>query len=83
MNHIYKKLMQQHGGSIPFRVLGGAQSKITKKTTKRKSKRDKHKRVKHKKTTKKLQTNKYSVGTIIRQGNKLVKLSTSRKWIKI
>ena len=80
MNPIYKKLMQQHGGSIPFRVLGGAQRKITKKTTKRKSK---HKRVKHKKTTKKLQTNKYSVGTIIRQGNKLVKLSTSRKWIKI
>ena len=79
--------MIQHGGSIPFHVLGGAQSKIINKTTKRKSKRkrkgNKRKRKSNKKTSKKLPTNKYSVGTIIRQGNGLVKLSTSKQWIKI
>lgn len=68
---MYKKLMKQHGGSIPFHILGGV--KETK--TKRKSRTKKKKRRK--------QRPQYKVGTIIRQGNKLMRLDRSNKWIHV
>jgi len=84
MKPIYKKLMEQHGGSIPFDVLGGAQEKISNKKKKTARRRNPKKRAKTKRRTKpKLNPNKYSVGTIIRTTDNLVRLSPSKQWIKI
>ena len=84
MNPIYKKLMEQHGGSIPFEILGGAQEKILNKKGKTVRRRKPRKREKTKRRTKpKLNPNKYSVGTIIRTTDKLMRLSPSKQWIKI
>ena len=88
MKPIYKKLMEQHGGSIPFEILGGVQEKISnkKKTVRRgkpKKPRKPKKREKTKRRTKpKLNPNKYSVGTIIRTTDNLVRLSPNKQWIK-
>ena len=78
MNPIYKKLMEQHGGSIPFHVLGGV--KKSNKTIKRNKKPNKHKT---KRRSKKLNTQKYSAGTIIRHKGQLMKLSPTKQWIII
>ena len=91
MNLIYKKLMEQHGGSIPFTILGGVQEKINKKITRKHSKRKNSKRKHSKrkysknKTKKKikLNPNNYSVGTIIRINNNLVKLTKNKNWKNI
>jgi len=84
MNPIYKKLMEQHGGSIPFEILGGAQEKILNKKGKTVRRRNLRKREKTKRRTKpKLNPNKYSVGTIIRTNDKLMRLSPNKQWIKI
>ena len=85
MNPNYKKLMKQHGGSIPFHILGGVkQKKTTRRPIKRRSrpkkrKNDKTKRGGHKT----LNTDQYSPETIIRKKGQLWKLSQSRKWVKI
>lgn len=75
MNEYYKKLMEQHGGYIPFSVLGDY----------KKNKRTK--RVKKQKRTKRMikftNTTKYAPGTILRKNNRLYKLNSLKKWIKI
>ena len=55
MNPIYRKLMEQHGGSIPFEILGGVQTKLRKKgkKTRRRSSRV-HKRRGRKRSERKL-----------------------------
>ena len=83
MKDIYKKLMEQHGGSIPFTILGGVKQN---KTIKRKNSKRRHKSKRRKKTKRssfKLNTDKYSPGTIIRKNGQLWKLTQSRKWTKI
>jgi len=81
MKDIYKKLMKQHGGSIPFTVLGGVKQK---KTIRRKnSKKSKRRRKGMNRRSLKLTTDKYSIGTIIRKQGSLWRLSHSRKWVKI
>ena len=77
--------MVQHGGSIPFHILGGVKDK---KTTRRKrgnkvTKRRVPKRKLRKKTTKKLSTHMYSPGTIIRKNGQLLTLTSSKQWTKI
>ena len=44
--------MEQHGGSIPFEILGGAQEKILNKKRKTVRRRNLRKREKTKRTTK-------------------------------
>tara|TARA_Y100000389_G_C16988624_1_gene283787 strand:- start:18 stop:302 length:285 start_codon:yes stop_codon:yes gene_type:complete len=93
MNLIYKKLMEQHGGSIPFTILGGVKEKLDKTKTIRQRKK-KYKKLhtkrqhtkKYKNKTKKrikLNPNNYSVGTIIRINGSLVKLTKNKNWKNI
>jgi len=81
MKDIYKKLMEQHGGSIPFTILGGAKKKKTRR--RRKPSRKTKKRKKATRGSLILDVYKYSPGTIIRKKGQLWKLTRSKKWIKI
>ena len=89
MNPIYKNLMEQHGGSIPFTLLGGVQKDIDnkKKTVRRRyksSKRNSRRRSKTKQRRQnRLNPKNYSVGTIIRSNGQLVRLSPSKQWLPI
>ena len=89
----YKKMMAQHGGYIPFSVLGGSSKSSSSKRTSRvrkntgKKKTDRMKtgkkktgKMKTEKKTSRLNTTKYAVGTIIRKNNQLVMLSNQRQW---
>lgn len=83
MNGNYKKMMAQHGGYIPFSVLGGSSKSSSSKRTSRVRKntgKKKTDRMKTEKKTSRLNTNKYAVGTIIRKNNQLVMLSNQRQW---
>lgn len=88
MNGNYKKMMAQHGGYIPFSVLGGSsksnssKSSSSKRTSRVRKNTGKKKtdRMKTEKKTSRLNTNKYAVGTIIRKNNQLVMLSNQRQW---
>lgn len=89
MNPIYKKLMEQHGGSIPFTLLGGVQKDLDnkKKTVRRRYKSLKRNSRRRSKTRQRRQNRlnpkNYSVGTIIRSNGKLMRLSPSKKWLSI
>ena len=84
MKPIYRKLMEQHGGSIPFHILGGVQEKLSKKKTVRRVVRPRRRKEKTKRRTRqRLNTANYSVGTIIRQGKSLMKLNKSKQWLPI
>ena len=93
MNGNYKRMMAQHGGYIPFSVLGGSskgnasksnssKSRSSKKTSRvRKNTGKKNTgRMKTAKKISQLNTNKYAIGTIIRKNNQLVMLSNQRQW---
>ena len=89
MNPIYKKLMEQHGGSIPFTLLGGVQKDLDnkKKTVRRRYKSLKRNSRRRSKTRQRRQNRlnpkNYSVGTIIRSNGKLMRLSPSKQWLII
>ena len=72
--------MVQHGGYIPFSVLGGdgLSSSIKKKTVKRGSSRKKNKF--KTKSKSQLSTSTYAIGTILRKNNQLLLLTNQRKW---
>jgi len=80
MKDIYKKLMKQHGGSIPFTVLGGVKQK---KKTVRKPKKKRRRRAKTTRIGHIVNSNKYSPGTLIRRKGTLWTLTKSKKWIPI
>jgi hypothetical protein len=88
MNGNYKKMMAQHGGYIPFSVLGGSSksisskrtSRVRKNTGKKNTGKKKTGKMKTEKKTSRLNTTKYAVGTIIRKNNQLVMLSKQRQW---
>lgn len=86
MNDNYKKMMAQHGGYIPFSVLGSQNnsskrtSRIRKKTGRIKTGIMKTGKMKTNKKTTRLNTTKYAIGTIIRKNNQLVMLSKQRQW---
>ena len=83
MNPIYKKLMEQHGGSIPFTILGGVQKEMNKrKKTVRRRKQSSRRRSKTKQRNR-LNPKNYSVGTIIRSNGQLMKLSPNKQWLII
>ena len=83
MNPIYKKLMEQHGGSIPFTLLGGVQKEVNKKNkTVRRRKQSSRRRSKTKQRNR-LNPKNYSVGTIIRSNGQLMKLSPNKQWLII
>ena len=81
MNHHYKRLMKQHGGYIPFSALSQIKSRNSKRTQKRSQSR--------RRTIRKSRlpsTTRYAVGTILRKGNnlyKVSKLNQLKRWIKI
>ena len=80
MKVIYKKLMEQNGGSIPFTLLGGVHHKNKNKTIRR---ANRQKISKTRRRQKPLSTKGYSVGTIIRHKGQLMKLNSSRKWTNV
>ena len=74
--------MEQHGGYIPFHILGGVQEKIRtnrlqtrvrKRIPKKTKRRSKHR----------LNPLKYAAGTIIRDNGHLMKLGINKQWTKI
>ena len=96
MKDIYRKLMEQHGGSIPFTILGGVHHERSKGSNKKSSnkkssnkKKSTSKTLRRKKVSKTrrrlkpLSSKGYSVGTIIRHKGHLMKLNSSRKWTKV
>jgi len=88
MKEIYRQLMEQHGGSIPFTILGGAHHKEHKKKTIRRRKQEKKKKKKRRisqtrRKEKALSSKGYSEGTIIRHKGQLMKLNSSKKWIQV
>jgi|TARA_B110000467_G_C17979819_1_gene294695 hypothetical protein len=83
MNEHYKKLMAQHGGYIPFTVLGGKyHKKPSKKRTKRPTKNNK-KTVRNKGPSFVRDAGKYTAGTIIRNNGTLYQLNSNKSWNKI
>ena len=85
MNPIYKKLMEQHGGSIPFEILGGFQKELEKrKKTVRRRQHSSRRRSKTKQRRRnRLNPQNYSAGTIIRSNGNLMKLSPNKQWLII
>ena len=85
MKDIYRRLMIQHGGEIPFSILGGVHKKKVKKKTERKPRRRRSSRPKTRTTKKTSLPNptKLSSGTIIRNKGHLWILNKSKKWAKI
>jgi len=85
MKQIYRELMEQHGGSIPFHILGGVQTELRKrkKTVRRVVRAKRRKEKTKRRTRKRLNPANYSVGTIIRQGKSLMKLNKSKQWLPI
>ena len=84
MKAIYRQLMEQHGGSIPFTILGGAHHKEHKKKTIRRRKKGKKRRISQTRRKEKALSSKgYSEGTIIRHKGQLMKLNSSKKWIRV
>jgi hypothetical protein len=83
--------MEQHGGSIPFTILGGVHHERSKGSNKKSSSKKKgsSKTLRRKKVSKTrrrlkpLSSKGYSVGTIIRHKGHLMKLNSSRKWTKV
>lgn len=78
MNENYKKLMAQHGGYIPFTVLGKTNSSI-----KRSKKTKRAKKTVRNKSSFMFNASKYSPGTMIRSNGILYHLNNSRQWTKI
>ena len=75
--------MEQHGGSIPFTILGGVQKEMNKrKKTVRRRKQSSRRRSKTKQRNR-LNPKNYSVGTIIRSNGQLMKLSPNKQWLII
>ena len=85
MNPIYKKLMEQHGGSIPFEILGGVQKELEKrkKTVRRRQQSSKRRSKTKQRRRNRLNPKNYSVGTIIRSNGQLMKLSPNKQWLTI
>ena len=89
MNENYKKLMAQHGGYIPFTVLGVKtpsktnSSKRHNSRTKGKAKTKKPKKTVRSKSTFMTNAGKYAPGTIIRSNGMLYHLDNSRQWLRV
>ena len=88
MNENYKKLMAQHGGYIPFTVLGGTKTPSKTNSSKRHNSRTKAKAKKPKKTVRSKSSymsnaSKYAPGTIIRSNGMLYHLDNSRQWLRV
>ena len=82
---MYRKLMEQNGGSIPFTLLGGVLRRKHKTTRKYKKKVSRNKKTTINRGGGKipLSTQGYAVGTIVRYKGLLIKLNPSRKWVTI
>ena len=84
MKPIYRRLMEQHGGSIPFTILGGTHHKgHKKKTIRRRKKKQKRRSRQTRRKEKPLSSKGYSEGTIIRHKGQLMKLNSSKKWVRV
>ena len=88
MKLIYKQLMKQYGGSIPFSAIQSKRKRtIQRKRSNRKKKLKKNTKRKSKLRKTKKQINslstKLAIGTIIRKNNKLYILTNNKQWIHI
>jgi len=90
MNENYKKLMAQHGGYIPFTVLGGVKtssksnsSKKSNSRTKGNAKIKKAKKTIRSKSSFMTNAGKYAPGTIIRSKGILYHLDNSKQWLRV
>ena len=82
MNPIYKNLMIQYGGQIPFEVLGAVGDKKThKKTRKKTKKKRKTKRISS--INRKYNPINYPVGVIIEYNRSLWRVNPSNQWEKL
>lgn len=72
--------MEQHGGYIPFSILGGVKKRKQTKKRVRKKTRNLTRKIRKPKLP---QPNNYIVGTILRKNNHLYKLNSLKRWIKI
>ena len=80
MEPIYKRLMKQHGGYIPFSAL--SQTKSSKRTKKKRLSSSKS-RSRTIRKSRLPSASRYAVGTILRKGGNLYKLNQLKRWIKI
>ena len=86
MDKAYRKLMVQHGGYVPFSALGETKLKRSKqaKRTKQLVKRSKQaKRSKQKQPLFIRNSKNYATGTIIRNNDMLLQLSSNKRWSPI
>jgi hypothetical protein len=81
MNNIYKKLMIQYGGQIPFEVLGGVGDKKTHKKQKPKKTKKKTKRIPS--INRKYNPINYPIGVIIEYNRSLWRVNPSNQWEKL
>ena len=90
---MYKQLMEQYGGSVPFSVIGGTKKKEPKQTKRKRGKKKRKTNQKLKKGSLSSQNQstksrhnramKYSPGTILRKKGFLYQLNENNKWIKL
>ena len=91
MDKAYRKLMIQHGGYVPFSALGDTKLKrskqakqakrskqLSKKLSKQRAKRSKQKQPLFIRNSKN-----YATGTIIRNNDVLLQLSSNKRWYPI
>tara|TARA_B100000035_G_scaffold255744_1_gene225474 strand:+ start:2636 stop:2872 length:237 start_codon:yes stop_codon:yes gene_type:complete len=78
MEPIYKRLMKQHGGSVPFPLIIRAQKKLG-EDNKGKKRKTKHK-IRYKQLGGKAS---YHPGTIIRHNRKLYELNSTKEWVRV
>ena len=86
MDKAYRKLMVQHGGYVPFSALGDTKLKRSKqaKRSKQLVKRSKQaKRSKQKQPLFIRNSKNYATGTIIRNNDMLLQLSSNKRWTPI
>jgi hypothetical protein len=89
---MYKQLMEQHGGSVPFSVIGGTKKKEPKQTKRKRGKKKQKTKQRLKKGSLSSQkpsrsrhnrAMKYSPGTILRRKDGLYQLNENNKWFKL
>ena len=80
MKQIYKNLMVQYGGQIPFEVIGVCRDKKTHKKTNKKTNK-KTKRIPS--INRKYNPINYPIGVIIEYNKSLWRVDASHTWVKI
>jgi hypothetical protein len=88
MDKAYRKLMIQHGGYVPFSALGDTKLKRSKQAKRSKQLSKKLSKQRAKRSKQKLplfirNSKNYATGTIIRNNDVLLQLSSNKRWYPI